>query len=212
MAKTPPQLPLNERYRWLPTAGKTGRYYDNATKRLTSWANVRNDIDKYIDSSNRAMDALATQLRNREISLAEWQTAMRNEIKAMHLNASMAAHGGRAQMTQADWGRAGRQIRTQYEYLDKFAQEIATGKQPLNGRVNVRAQLYGDAARGTLEQERRNVAARGGMTEERRLLHAKESCVDCMAYAGRGWQPIGTLPRIGDSRCNVNCKCTFEYR
>lgn len=207
-----PQLPLNERYRWLPTAGKTGRYYDNQTKRLVSWLDVRRDIDTYIANSNKAIDALATQLRNRQISLAEWQTAMREEIKAMHLNTSMAAHGGRAQMTQADWGRAGQQIRTQYEYLDKFAKDIASGKQPLDGRLNTRAQMYGEAARGTHEQEKRRMADNGGLTEERRLLHAKESCVDCLTYAGYGWQPIGTLPRIGDSRCRTNCRCTFTYR
>lgn len=212
MPKQTPQLPLNERYRWLPTAGKTGRYYDNQTKRLTSWLDVRRDIDKYIDSSNKVIDGLANQLRNREISLAEWQAAMREQVKAMNLNTAMAAHGGRANMTQADWGRAGQQIRTQYEYLDKFAKDIADGKVKLDGRLNTRAQLYGDAARGTHEQEKRRVAANAGLTEERRLLHARESCVDCMTYAGWGWRPIGTMPRIGESRCRTNCKCTFSYR
>ncbi len=212
MPKQQTPLPLNERYRWLPTAGKTGRYYDNQTKRLVSWLDVRADIDKYIASSNKAIDALANQLRNREISLAEWQTGMRDQIKAMHLNTAMAAHGGRQNITQADWGRAGQQIRAQYEYLDKFAKDIASGKVKLDGRLNVRAKLYGEAARGTHEQERRRASARAGLTEERRILHAKESCTDCITYAGYSWRPIGTLPPIGQSACRTNCQCTFSYR
>lgn len=210
MPKQP--LPLEDRFGWYPGQGKTGRYRDNATGRFVSQMRVRSDIDGYIDNSKTRIDALANQLRNRQISLAEWQTSMRQEIKAMHLNTSMVAHGGRAQMTQADWGRAGQQLRQQYQYLDRFAADIASGKVSLDGRLNVRAGMYAESARGTYEQETRRVSAQSGLTEERRILHAKESCGDCVEYAGRGWQPIGTLPRIGDSQCRVNCRCTFEYR
>lgn len=208
----PKQLPLEQRFSWYPGQGATGRYRDNVTGRFVSQLRVRADMDSYIDNSKRGIDALANQLRNREISLAEWQTSMRQEIKAMHLNGSMAAHGGRAQMTQADWGRAGQQIRQQYQYLDSFAADIASGKVKLDGRINVRAGMYAESARGTNEQENRRMAATAGLTQERRILHAAESCVDCLDYASRGWQPIGTLPRIGDSRCRSNCRCTFEYQ
>lgn len=210
MPKQPP-LPLNERYRWLPTAGKTGRYYDNQTKRLVSWLDVRRDIDTYIANSNKTIDGLANQLRNREISLAEWQTAMRNEMRAMHSNAAMTAKGGRAQMTHADWGRVGQELRFQYGKLDQFAKDIASGKQPLDGRMNWRAKLYGEAARGTHEQEKRSNSANKGLTEEMRILHAKESCKGCLANAGF-WAPIGTLPKIGSQDCATNCFCTFAFR
>lgn len=210
MPKQP--LPLESRYSWYAGQGGTGRYRDNASGRFVSQLRVRGDIDGYIDNSKTRIDALTNQLRNREIGLAEWQTSMRQEVKAMHLNTSMAAHGGRAQMTPADWGRSGQQIRQQYQYLDKFAADIASGKVGLDGRLNVRAGMYAEAARGTHEQEMRRMAAQSGMTQERRILHAKESCGDCIEYAGRGWQPIGSLPRIGDSQCRVNCRCTFEYR
>ena len=173
---------------------------------------MRGDLDKYIDAKNRGLDALTNQLRNREISLADWQLQVRAEIKSMHINAAMVARGGRDQMTPADWGRTGRELRNQYEYLDKWAADIASGKVKLDGRANVRAQLYGDASRSTYEQNRRAVASMNGYTQERRILHAKESCTDCLEYAARGWQPIGTLPRIGESVCRTNCKCTFEYK
>ena len=209
MPKIP--LPLEDRYGWQPGAGAAGRYRDRATGRFVSELTVRRDLDSYIDAKNARLDSLTTQLRNREISLADWQTQMRNEIRTAHTNAAMVAKGGRDQMTNADWGRTGRELRTQYEYLDKWAADIASGKVKLDGRANVRAQLYGDASRGTYEQNRRATAATNGNQQERRILHAAESCADCLQYAALGWQPIGTLPRIGQSQCRTNCKCTMIF-
>ena len=204
--------PLEDRYRWLPNAGSTGRYQDRATGRYVSELSVRGDLDKYIDAKNSVLDDLANQLRNREISLADWQLQMRTEIRNMHNAAAMVAKGGRDQMTYADWGRTGRRLRDQYAYLDKWAADIASGKVPLDGRLAQRAKLYGNAARGTYEQERRAVGVEKGNTQEMRILHAKESCSDCIEYAALGWQPIGTLPQIGDSVCRQNCACTFSYQ
>jgi hypothetical protein len=207
----PKVTPLEERYRWLPNAGSTGRYYDNVAKRFASELSVRADLDTYIANKAPRFDALANQLRNREISLADWQLQMRNEMRNMHNAAAMVAKGGREQMTYADWGRTGRELRSQYEYLDKWAADIASGKAPLDGRANVRAKLYGQAARGTYEQERRAMAADKGNDEEMRILHAKESCRGCISFAGY-WAPIGDLPKIGSQDCSTNCLCTFEYR
>jgi hypothetical protein len=204
--------PLEQRYAWKPNAGSTGRYQDRATGRYVSELNVRADLDKYIVNKNANLDALANQLRNREISLADWQLQMRNEMRNMHNAAAMVAKGGRDQMTFADWGRVGQRLRFQYGKLDDWAKDIASGKVKLDGRLAQRAKLYGQAVRGTYEQQRRAMAAEKGNDEEIRILNAKESCSDCIEYAGEGWQPIGTLPVIGDSICNTNCKCTFEYR
>jgi len=207
----PKVTPLEERYAWLPNAGSTGRYQDRATGRFVKELQVRADLDKYIDAKSTRLDDLANQLRNREISLADWQLQMRNELRMMHNNAAMVAKGGKAQMTQADWGRTGRELRTQYEFLDKWAAQIASGEAPIDGRLNWRAKLYGQASRGTYEQERRAMAADKGNDEEMRILHAKESCKGCLSFAGY-WAPIGTLPRIGSQDCTTNCLCTLDYR
>jgi hypothetical protein len=210
----PKVTPLEERYAWLPNAGSTGRYRDRATGRFVKELQVRADLDQYIANKATRFDDLANQLRNREISLADWQLQMRNEMRLMHNNAAMVAKGGKAQMTQADWGRTGRELRSQYEYLDKWAKDIASGKAPIDGRLASRAKLYGDAARDTYEQQRRVMAADGGNDEEMRILHAKESCTGptgCTTFAGY-WAPIGTLPKIGSLDCGPHCMCTMEFR
>lgn len=210
----PKVTPLEERYAWKPNAGSTGRYQDRATGRFVKELQVRADLDKYIDAKNTRLDALANQLRNREISLADWQLQMRNEMRLMHNNAAMVAKGGRDQMTYADWGRVGQRLRFQYGKLDDWARDIGSGKAPIDGRLNWRARLYGQAARGTYEQQRRAMAAEKGNDEEMRILHAKESCTGptgCTTFAGY-WAPIGTLPNIGDLDCAGNCQCTMLFR
>ena len=208
MPKTPP---ITERYAWKPNMGSTGRYMDRATGRIVSELTVRADLDQYIVNKNARLDALANQLRNREISLADWQLRMRTELREAHNAAAMIAKGGREQMTQADWGRVGRELRFQYGKLDDWAKQIASGDAPMDGRLNWRARLYGQASRGTYEQERRAMAADKGNDEEMRILHAKESCKGCIAIAGY-WAPIGTLPKIGSQECSTNDLCTFDYR
>ena len=53
----------------------------------------------------------------------------------------------------------------------------------------------------------------GPIKWERRVLgHPKtEHCADCPPLAALGWQPIGTLPDIGDSECEGRCLCHFVY-
>jgi hypothetical protein len=52
-----------------------------------------------------------------------------------------------------------------------------------------------------------------GLRYERRILgHPKtHHCEDCPPLAALGWQPIGTLPRIGETECGGMCLCRFEY-
>lgn len=200
--------PLTPDYGWNDRAGR----YVGANGRFVKFETVRDALDVVADASRANMTAISQQLQAGNITLAEWQTQMARELKVMHTAAAASANGGWAQMNQSDWGATGQMIRRQYEYLQGFANDIASGKQPLNGRFLVRAQMYADAPRSTFEQMRRRYEAnRNGQTVEKRVLGYAEHCGDCVEYAGRGWQPIGTLPPIGASVCRVKCKCKFVY-
>ena len=201
-----PTAPL---YGWNEAAG---RYITLSTGRFVTFVEVRSALDAAIDSSQNEIRRLSQALQSGNISLADWQTAMMQEIKQGHLAAIAAAKGGFAELTQADYGRAGQAIRTQYDYLRNFANQIGDGTQPLDGRFLRRADMYGDSNRDLYHRAERIERAKRGATEERRITTATESCPDCIEYEGRGWQPIGSLPNIGDSQCLTNCKCFFEYR
>jgi hypothetical protein len=211
---------LTSQFGWNETAG---RYIDLSTGRFVPFLDVRDSLDVVMDASGARMNNLTDQLRAEQISLAEWQIGMMEEIKIAHTAAAASASGGWAQMSQSDWGAAGRLIRDQYDFLRNFAAEIASGKQRLDGTAGVRTNLYAQAARGTFEEMRRRYERlKDGMEEEARELGEADHCSSdddptgeregCLELAALGWQPIGTLPKIGESVCIVNCRCRFIYR
>lgn len=192
---------------------RAGRYASASTGRYIASRLVKDELEKVIIRSGENIAAASEALRAGSIGLAEWQTTMMREVKLAHVASAAAANGGWAQMSQSDWGYAGSLIKEQYKFLDNFATQIANGEQPLDGRFVRRADMYAKAGRATYEKARgRYQKNDNGMTEERRVLHAQESCNDCIKYADKGWVEIGTLPPIGASQCRVYCQCTFEYR
>lgn len=201
----------------------SGRYIDLSTGRFVPFLDVRDSLELVMDASGVQMSALTDQLIAEQISLAEWQIGMMEEIKIAHTAATASAVGGWAQLSQADWGFAGRLIRDQYDFLRSFANEIASGKQRLDGTARVRTNLYGQAARGTFEETRRRYERlKNGMEEELRALGEADHCSSdddpsgesegCLELSALGWQPIGTLPKIGESVCIVRCHCRFIFR
>lgn len=197
-------------YGWNETAG---RYVDLDTGRFISSTKVRDALESVMEQSAFNMHAISQQLLSSEISLAQWQTGMMQQIKLSHTAAAASANGGWAQMTQSDWGFAGRLIRTQYERLDNFAQQIANGEQALNGQILSRSNLYGQAARSTYESQRQRLEVASGMEEEINDLEKDgANCEGCLAQTEMGWVPIGTLDPIGSQECRTNCRCERRYR
>jgi len=190
----------------------SGRYINLSTGQFVPFSEIRDALELVMDTASARMDLLTQKLIDGDITLASWQRGMMDNIKLSHTAATAASRGGWAAVSQSDWGAAGQMIRGQYDYLRNFAAQIADGTQPLDGRSLVRAGMYGDASRGTFEEQRRRGEILIGMEEERRVLGAADHCDDCLDAADEGWQPIGTLPAIGDSVCHTNCHCAFEYR
>ena len=201
-------FPLLTGYGWNGT-----RYYDLETGQFVSNAAIRESLESVMDLSALRMNAVTQSLIDGNISLASWQTSMMSEIKISHVTSSVLSQGGWAAMTQSDWGATGQLIRAQYDYLRNFAADIASGKQPLDGRALVRADLYADAANGTYEEMNRRSAITDGFDEERRILEDTiNACDGCIEQAGLDWQPIGTLDPIGAEECATRCRCGFTFR
>jgi hypothetical protein len=57
-----------------------------------------------------------------------------------------------------------------------------------------------------------------GAAQERRRLGVAEHCrthgdlEGCVELHDLGWQPIGSLPRLGQTPCRTNCKCHWQFR
>lgn len=193
---------------WNDVAGR----YIASNGRFVSQQAVSNALQSTIDQQAKTVANLTTQFKNGGISLAEWRMGMGQAIKTTHLASSALANGGWAQMTQADYGRVGQIVRQQYQYLDRFAQQIADGTQKLDGTLERRARMYADAGRMTYESAQRAEARIRGYDEERNVRHAQDSCAGCLEATAAGWVAIGTLPLPGQRDCVTNCKCTLEQR
>lgn len=190
----------------------TRRYRDISTGKFVKATEVRAAVDQVILGAKASIQDLALSLQAGKLTLAEWQVQTAQALKTLHVASAVAANGGFANMSQADYGFTGNLIKQQYQFLQQFANDIASGKQKLDGTLLNRVNLYVEAARGTFEDMARRVAKIGGLTEERRILGPADHCSDCTTDANKSWQPIGTLPRIGDSICLSNCHCTFDFR
>jgi hypothetical protein len=186
--------------------------YRSASGRFVSSQQVHGYILDYSDALGKSLRGLTEQLRAGSLDLRSWQLAMRDAVKAGHLAAGMAAKGGRAQMTQSDYGRIGQALRQEYGFLNRFAEGIADGSIPLDGRVLARAEQYGKASRETYENINRRETQRRGADEERNQRGKTDSCDGCLSETARGWVAIGTLSLPGTRTCLSNCGCHIETR
>lgn len=194
-------------YQWNALAA---RYYDPRTGRFVSRDQVRQALDRVIDAEKQEIAQLSNELRSGAIDLAQWQAGMRDAIKTTALSAAFAAVGGRAQMSQADYGWVGAYIKEQFQYLDKFTSDIRAGL-PLDGRFLNRAGMYAETARGAFHELLNQVLDDAGYTREQSILHPAEHCDECVDQASLGKVPLGTCIPIGQRQCLGNCHCTMRY-
>ena len=141
---------------------------------------VRNET---VAGSTAASDGLAAQVSTGQISVQTWTTQMRAAIKEAYTQQYVLARGGINNMTQADWGRLGGALREQYQYLDRFAQEITMGRLS-PAQIQSRARLYMNSATQAFERGK---------------------------AAGKGLV-LPAYPGDGSTQCRTNCKCRWDIR
>lgn len=202
------------RYAWNDQAGQ---YVDTRSGRFVSRAVIREDLDRVLDGITAKMDLTSQALVTGEINLDRWQREMMSLTKRAHLVSASLQRGGWAQLTQADFGRVGQIVRREYDYLRRFADQIASGKQPLDGNVARRARMYAQQARNTFYSFQRVDMQRRGFDEERSILNPADHCEECVAEEAKGFRPIdgsggSKMVPIGQRICKSNCKCSVEYR
>lgn len=209
---TPPNFqpnPLTPEFLW---NSRAAQYVNRKTGRFVSRQVIRDQLDKVIDASSQAMRALSQQLRDGDISLADWQTQMMQQVKTSHLAGATMQRGGWQQMTQADFGRVGRKIRAEYRLLAQFADQVASGRQKLDGTLLRRAAQYGQAGRITYYDFWDAEGERRGFDEERSILNPADHCDLCVSEAAKGWQPLGEMIPLGQRTCRANDRCDKELR
>jgi hypothetical protein len=215
-----PGAKLSTRFVW---DASSRRYIDLQSRRYVPFIQIRNQaIEPFIQQSRQALRALGASLQENG-DLSSWQMGAIEEVKLSQVAAGLAANGGVSSQTEDDRDKTAEIILILLLLLRGFTAELRSGKFPLNGRLFVRSDLYGNTVRGTFEEIRRfGMGAYFGAVEERRRLGIADHCTDeddpsgelsgCEELHDLGWSPIGTLPRLGETPCRSNCYCRFEYR
>lgn len=138
------------------------------------------------------------------IPLSVWTTRMTQLITESHTLAAQLASGRAAQITVAE-------LAEELRYLRSFAQAIKRKRAGTSRRIKARAKSYLMAIGVTYAVTKLNVMKALRYTEARRTRTARESCRECIEYAGR-WIPINEMPPKGSLLCGSRCRCQFEYR
>lgn len=133
---------------------------------------------------NNEVDALSEKMYTGGISIGAWEEAMKKLIRELHSSVAAIGKGGWSEMTPADWGRLGPVMKSQYQYLHRFAEKIASERDTISiDYIKSRAHLYGNAANNTL-----------AMVQAGQVLSDK----------------LPWLPGDGSTECLINCKCRWE--
>jgi hypothetical protein len=176
------------------------------------WATVRAALDETLTHASRTLLVLSQKLQTGQLDLPNWQTRLRDEIKAIHASSAALAIGGWAALQLGDWLRISDRVLQQLARLNAFAQQLGSGKQKRDGVFLRRTQMYAEAGRGTYSCFERYTMLQHGYTEECNVLGVAEHCNGCLIEDSRGWVAIGDLVEIGSRECLTKCQCSFTYR
>ncbi len=196
----------------------TARYRDKATGRFVSEQVLVNLAESFTGLTQDTLTNITERMTTGKMPFADWQRQFVQELKDAYIVNAQIGRGGRNAMTQADYGRIGQRLRSEYKYFNAFSKEIANGDLSA-AQIQARVDQYAAGTRKAYYDGRTAAAKDGGFTEERRVLNPAEHCTTqgdrtgCIEYAAKGWQPIGTMPEPGEGTpCRGNCKCAKEYR
>lgn len=162
------------------------QYQDVESGKFISQSRVRALMQRFENKYKQEIKGISDRLSNGEISLQKWVTDMRQSIKDAYVIQYTMGKGGMDNMTQSDWGRIGGLLKSQYQYLNSFAGEIANGDLTPK-QIAARANLYIDSS--TQAFERGKAASHGLLNLP---AYPGDGTTDCMANCRCYWRIVKT--------------------
>lgn len=191
--------PISGRYR-----GENGRFLSQKA--------IEALIDGRINKLSTQLKDFTKRLIDGSITIDQWQGSVREALKPAHIQAAMVGAGGKAAISQAEYGRIGQKLRGEYAYLQKFAAGLLANSISAPAAL-ARIGLYAESVRASWWEGLSIRRAREGYSLMRRVLDSQaQHCQDCLVYSSKGMVPIGTVPLPGQRcACRVKCKCSVQY-
>ncbi len=193
---------------------KTKRFIKNG--KTVSHLEVRAKIDKLTEHVAKESAGIARRFKDGNISLLEFELHMRDLLKSAHIIAASVGKGGRARMTQIDWGRVGAKIKWQNGYLSKFAKKIGRGRiseiATASRAKSYASSIYISFANTFHESQTEFVKEGKNPAQVRLVTNSKEGCEECAADEAEGWMSVDDMKLLGTRICGDFCKCDLEFK
>jgi hypothetical protein len=188
-------------------------------KRKYSGEQVLAAVDFYLDSKQASVaDELFQGLRSGKLTVKQAQLLGERELLKAHLNAAMAAKGGRAQLTLADAQRIAEYLQSEFGFWAQRMKKISEGA-PLDGRVLQSFRAYFSAAATTYQKfEGLEMEKRGFDLWKNRLADGLHHCepkggrVSCPQLTRMGFIPRASRVLRGARACWWRCHCGDIYK
>lgn len=150
----------------------------------------------------------------------EWKRRFWALLKWLFLALALLAAAGA--LLPEDWEAIQILLMVQLVYLDRFAQELASGAISV-AEARRRMRMYVNSARSAFWTVLDRQMREAGYTQEKWIAIGDENtCQACMHAHGMGWQPIGTFAEPGSgyvlrnptTECSglTHCRCRKTYK
>lgn len=178
---------------------------------------VQGYVEDSLFSTANALDPLVEITLSGDLTPDQLENRIREDLKREYLRQYYLGIGGRAQMTQADYGSIGGDLAYQYRKLSGFIEEIAAGDLS-EAQIRARLRMYVNSARQAFEKAKHKAKVAAGYTHMRWVLEPSvENCDGCIEFANMGWVAIedrpyeDCRPGTGCTPCLTSCACHVEY-
>lgn len=190
---------------------RVGQFRQNG--RFVSRVDVLQVVDRDVQRTTVQLQGLTRLLSSGKITLPDWQERMADTLKQSHLRMAMMGAGGKAQMTQQQYGYVGARLYKEYQAIDQFAQDLAASKLT-EKQALARTALYARTTALSFHQAEKVTKIRDGFEGRRDLDALAQHCLPCIGHSTNGlFVPAAEIVPTGtDCLCHGYCRCRITWR
>ncbi len=190
---------------------RVGQFRQNG--RFVSRVDVLQVVDRETQRTTVQLQGLTRLVSSGKITLPEWQERMADTLKQSHLQMAMMGAGGKVQMTQQQYGYVGSRLYKEYQAIDQFALDLATGKLT-EKQALARTALYARTTALSFHQAEKATKIRDSFEGRRDLDAAAQHCLPCIGHSTKGlFVPADQIVPTGtDCLCHGYCRCRITWR
>ena len=198
-------------------------WVNEATGRRVDLSGAGDLVDQLVDAVDEdeideLLDILSDEPTEEEVR--QWKRRFWVLLKWLYLAMAMVAAAGA--LTVGDLESVQILLLIQLGWLDRFAQEVATGAVS-RAEAGRRMRMYVNSSRSSFWAVLDRMMRDAGYTQERWIaIGDANTCSPCTEGDMMGWQPIGTFAQPGSGYVLRNpttecsglslCRCRKEYR